>query len=140
LMQLWGLTLNPANMIAFPLILGVGADNGVHVIHDFRARMLGRRYYLGHALGRGIMIKAMTSMIGFGALMISQHRGLASLGFALTLGVAVCMATALIFLPCLLSLASVRRESMASVTPPSVTPPSVTPPSVKLPMASKRAA
>ncbi|MBI3408323.1 MAG: MMPL family transporter [Planctomycetes bacterium] len=118
LMQLLGLSLNPANMIAFPLILGVGADNGVHVIHDYRARNKGRRYYLGHALGRGIMIKAFTSMLGFGALMIAQHRGLASLGFALTLGVAVCMATALIFLPCLLGLTSIRRPKIENATLP----------------------
>src|SRR6185295_175573 len=32
IMSLFGLPLNPANMIAFPLILGVGADNGVHVL------------------------------------------------------------------------------------------------------------
>ena len=36
LMVLCGISLNPANMIAFPLVLGVGADNGVHVLHDYR--------------------------------------------------------------------------------------------------------
>ena len=37
----WGCSaspLNPANMIAFPLILGVGVDNGVHVLHDYLIR------------------------------------------------------------------------------------------------------
>ena len=42
-MTLLGQALNPANMIAFPLILGVGADNGVHVMHDYRGRRRGRR-------------------------------------------------------------------------------------------------
>ena len=37
-MGLCGFSLNPANMIAFPLILGVGVDNGVHVLHDYRSR------------------------------------------------------------------------------------------------------
>ena len=38
LMGLFGVPLNPANMIAFPLILGVGVDNGVHVLHDYLIR------------------------------------------------------------------------------------------------------
>ena len=37
-MGLFGVPLNPANMIAFPLILGVGVDNGVHVLHDYLLR------------------------------------------------------------------------------------------------------
>src|SRR5262249_41297660 len=38
IMGLFGVPLNPANMIAFPLILGVGVDNGVHVLHDYLLR------------------------------------------------------------------------------------------------------
>ena len=38
MMGLLGVPLNPANMIAFPLILGVGVDNGVHVLHDYLLR------------------------------------------------------------------------------------------------------
>jgi hypothetical protein len=108
MMALCGVALNPANMIAFPLILGVGADNGVHVVHDYRARVRHRCYSLSHATGRGITVAALTTILGFGALMISQHQGLASLGLALTLGVASCMVTALVFLPTLLRMISER--------------------------------
>ena len=38
ILGLFGVPLNPANMIAFPLILGVGVDNGVHVLHDYLIR------------------------------------------------------------------------------------------------------
>ncbi|MCI0380947.1 MAG: MMPL family transporter, partial [Gemmataceae bacterium] len=86
LMVLFGLSLNPANMIAFPLILGVGADNGVHVLHDYRSRHKGKRYCLSSSTGRGIMVAALTTILGFGTLMIAEHRGLASLGLVLTLG------------------------------------------------------
>jgi uncharacterized protein len=109
IMALCGVDLNPANMIAFPLILGVGADNGVHVMHDYRDRKRGKRYALSYATGRGIMVAALTTILGFGTLMIAQHRGLASLGLALTLGVTICMLTALVFLPSLLSMISQRR-------------------------------
>ena len=72
-MAMFGFSLNPANMIAFPLILGVGADNGVHVLHDYRERDRRRRYQLGRATGRGIMVAALTTILGFGTLMIAQH-------------------------------------------------------------------
>lgn len=119
-MALCGVALNPANMIAFPLILGVGADNGVHVMHDYRGRDRRRRYALGHATGQGIMVAALTTILGFGTLMISQHRGLASLGLALTLGVTSCMLTSLVFLPALLRMLSERRpsESLSSSSAP----------------------
>ncbi|MBI2805075.1 MAG: MMPL family transporter [Planctomycetes bacterium] len=108
-MALFHVPLNPANMIAFPLILGVGADNGVHVLHDFRSRDRTRRYRLSHATGRGIMVAALTTILGFGTLMLATHRGMASLGLILTLGVTCCMATALVFLPALLYVLG-RRE------------------------------
>jgi predicted RND superfamily exporter protein len=111
-LALCAVPLNPANMIAFPLILGVGADNGVHVLHDYRARNRARPYALSFATGHGIMVAALTTILGFGTLMISQHRGLAGLGLVLALGVASCMATALVFLPALLTLLG-RRTSVA---------------------------
>ena len=52
-MGLFGVPLNPANMIALPLIVGVGVDNGVHVLHDYRARRGPVPYLLGAATGRG---------------------------------------------------------------------------------------
>ncbi|MFO0968804.1 MAG: MMPL family transporter [Gemmataceae bacterium] len=110
-MGLCGVALNPANLIAFPLILGVGMDNGVHVVHDYRHRRRGERYMLGRATGRGIFVAALTTILGFAALMVAQHQGLYSLGLALTLGVTFCMFASLVCLPCLLSLRSERRAA-----------------------------
>jgi predicted RND superfamily exporter protein len=104
IMGLFGLPLNPANMIAFPLILGVGVDNGVHVLHDYLLRRAEGRCSISYAIGRGVLVKALTTTIGFGTLMISSERGLASLGFILTLGVSCCMISALLFLPAVLNL------------------------------------
>ncbi len=106
-----GWPLNPANMIAFPLILGVGVDNGVHVLHDFLIRRAGGQKGISRAIGRGVLVKALTSMIGFATLMISTERGLVSLGFILTLGVGCSMLAALMLLPAALELLT-RREQV----------------------------
>ena len=47
------------------------------------------------------MVAALTTILGFGTLMISTHRGMVGLGLILTLGVTCCMVTALVFLPAL---------------------------------------
>ncbi len=110
IMGLCGLPLNPANMIAFPLILGVGAVYGVHVVHDFLNRKPGTPYTLSFIIGRAVMVMALTNMISFGTLMISRHRGLYGLGFTLMVGVGCCMLTALVFLPAMLRLVSRRKQ------------------------------
>jgi predicted RND superfamily exporter protein len=108
-MGLFGVPLNPANIIAFPLILGVGAVYGVHVVHDYLGRRATRAYTLSHVIGRAILVMALTNAISFGTLMISSHRGLAGLGLVLTLGVTCGMLTALVFLPAVLRVVSTRR-------------------------------
>jgi hopanoid biosynthesis associated RND transporter like protein HpnN len=110
IMGLCGLPLNPANMIALPLILGVGAVYGVHVVHDYLVRKSSGPYTLSFIIGRAIMVMALTNMISFGTLTISHHRGLSGLGFTLLLGVSCCMLTALVFLPAVLRVLSTRKQ------------------------------
>src|SRR5438105_7906793 len=53
ILGLSGIPLNPANMIAFPLILGVGVDNGVHVLHDSLLRPADKRGTIRYAIACG---------------------------------------------------------------------------------------
>jgi hypothetical protein len=110
IMGLFNLPLNPANMIAFPLIIGAGVDNAVHVLHDYLSRRsTDKRYMLSHTIGHGIFVRDLTTILGFGLLMISRHQGLFGLGLLLTLGVGCCMSSALVFLPAVLRVMSKRR-------------------------------
>jgi hopanoid biosynthesis associated RND transporter like protein HpnN len=117
LMGLFGVPLNPANMIAFPLILGVGVDNGVHVLHDWLLRRGEGRATISHAIGRGVTVKAFTTMIGFGTLMLSTERGLAGLGLILTLGVCCSMLSALVLLPAALRLFAPQSAPVPAAQP-----------------------
>ncbi|MBV9123300.1 MAG: MMPL family transporter [Planctomycetes bacterium] len=113
IMGLSGLTLNPATMIAFPLILGVGAVYGVHVVHDYQARGRTGHYTLSYLIGRAIMVMALANIFSFGTLSLSRHRGLSGLGLILSLGISCCMLTALVFLPAVLRLLSIRKQGVA---------------------------
>jgi hopanoid biosynthesis associated RND transporter like protein HpnN len=97
-----GLPLNPANIIALPLVLGVGVDNGVHLLHDYLIRRREGLSTVSYPIARGVLVKGLTTMIGFGTLMFSSQRGLAGLGLCLTLGVGCCLLASLVLLPTLL--------------------------------------
>jgi hopanoid biosynthesis associated RND transporter like protein HpnN len=108
LLGLSGLPLNPANIIALPLVLGVAVDNGVHLLHDYLIRRRRGLKTVSYPIARGVLVKGLTTMIGFGTLMISSQRGLAGLGLCLTLGVGCCLLASLVFLPAVLRLLPVR--------------------------------
>jgi predicted RND superfamily exporter protein len=97
------LPLNPANMIVLPLILGIGIDDGVHLIHDYRSRRH-TRYKMSASTATSILVTSLTTIIGFGSMMIASHRGLQSLGRVLVIGVTCCLLASIVILPILLAL------------------------------------
>ena len=88
---------NPANFMALPLILGIGLIFGVHVVH----RLLHdpNAGIFTHSTGPAIALSALTTIFGFGTLLMAQHQGIASLGFLMSFGVAANLITSLVLLP-----------------------------------------
>lgn len=101
--------LNPANLIILPLIVGIGVDGGVHVLHDFRQHG-GSRYRISPSTFGAIVLNQLTTVVGFGSLMMAAHRGLFSLGLVLTVGVVSCMIVAVVLLPAMLVFVSHARK------------------------------
>ena len=104
------LPLNPANMIALPLMLGLGVDYGIHIVHDFREQR--GPYKMSPSTAVAVLVDSLTTIVGFGALMIASHQGLQSLGRVLTIGVSCCLFTSMIMLPALLSFATRNRAEV----------------------------
>ncbi|RJS93968.1 MMPL family transporter [Salinisphaera sp. Q1T1-3] len=96
----FGIPFNFANVIALPLLLGVGVDSGIHVVHRLRQ---GRqtRAFLATSTARAVLLSSMTTMAGFGSLAFSHHAGTASMGQLLTIGMLAILATTLILVPAL---------------------------------------
>ncbi len=120
ILGLFHLDLNPANLIVLPLILGIGVDDGVHVVHDFR--MQKGRYRTSSSTMNAIVLTSLTSMIGFGSMMVAAHRGLSSVGLVLVIGVGSCLFVSLVTLPAILTFLSDRsakgdQESNAGKQP-----------------------
>ena len=113
LMGLVGIDLNPANLIGIPLILGIAVDYGVHVMHDAIERP--GPYRMSASTANSVLVDALTTILGFGALMVANHRGLESLGRLLSLGVTTCTISALILLPALLTMLRSRTHRRTDV-------------------------
>jgi hypothetical protein len=111
LMGLVGIDLNAANLIGIPLILGIAVDYGVHIVHDALERP--GPYRMSASTANSVLVDALTTILGFGALMVASHRGLESLGRLLTLGVTTCTLTSLVFLPALLNLVACGPAAVA---------------------------
>ena len=109
LMGLVGIDLNPANLIGIPLILGIAVDYGVHIVHDSLERP--GPYRISASTANSVLVDALTTILGFGALMVASHKGLESLGRVLTIGVTTCTLTSLIFLPAVLALVRPGRAA-----------------------------
>lgn len=99
LMVLLGMPLNFANVIALPLLLGVGVDNGIHMVHRREHGMPAHGNLLETTTARAVLFSALTTLCSFGNLAISPHPGMASMGIVLTVGVVLMLGCTLILLP-----------------------------------------
>lgn len=92
-MNVIGLHYNLANVVGLPLVIGVGIDNGVHVLHRFRES--GSVRLAAVETGAAVTLSSLTTMVGFGSLAFASHRGYASLGQILFVGVGACLVATL---------------------------------------------
>ncbi|MCB1391850.1 MULTISPECIES: MMPL family transporter [unclassified Nitrobacter] len=94
-----GLPLNFANIVALPLLLGVGVAFKIYYITAWRS---GRTNLLQSSLTRAIFFSALTTATAFGSLWLSSHPGTASMGKLLALSLITTLAAVLLFQPALM--------------------------------------
>lgn len=100
-MVLLGVPFNFANVIALPLLLGIGVDNGIHMVYRWRSAPPASGNLLRTSTARAVIISALTTICSFGNLAYSPHRGTASMGLLLTLGLGLVLVCTLLLIPVL---------------------------------------
>jgi predicted RND superfamily exporter protein len=98
LMHLTGQQLTVVNVMGLPMILGIGIDDGVHIVHRWQHEGKGSIQTVFASTGKAILLTSLTTMLAFGSLVFSIYRGFAQLGAALFVGVAACFLTTVIIL------------------------------------------
>jgi predicted RND superfamily exporter protein len=99
---LWGITFNISNIITLPLLLGIGVDAGIHMVHRQQQGQAGERL-LDTATGRAILYSALTTMAGFGNLTLASHRAIAGMGALLMVGMTAVLICTLVVLPAIMA-------------------------------------
>jgi hopanoid biosynthesis associated RND transporter like protein HpnN len=102
-MTLLGIQFNFANIIALPLVFGMGVDNCIHMVHRFRTAPPEDGIVLHSSTALAVLLSAFTNVSAFGSLALSLHRGMASMGMVLTIGILTTLLASLLVLPALLS-------------------------------------
>lgn len=95
----FGIALNFENVIALPLLFGIGVAFNIYFVVAWRR---GTRHLLETSLARAVVFSALTTATAFGSLWLSSHPGTASMGKLLALSLACTLAAALVVLPALL--------------------------------------
>lgn len=91
-----GLPLNPLNVFVATMVIGIGSDYGIHLVHRLREDPQGLA-----ETGRAVALAAVTTIVGFGSLITSHFPGMASIGWLTILGVLCSCLAALILVPLL---------------------------------------
>jgi uncharacterized protein len=108
-----GLQLNFANVIALPLLLGVGVAFKIYYIIAWRS---GETNFLQSPLTRAIIFSACTTAIAFGSLCFSHHPGTSSMGKLMALSLLTTLAAAVLFQPALLATQKSKRSGLVKGT------------------------
>jgi len=94
-----GMKLNYANIIALPLLLGIGVAFDIYFVMNCRA---GQTHHLQSSTARAVVFSALTTMSAFGSLALSDDPGTAEMGELLTISLAATLFCTLFVLPALL--------------------------------------
>jgi hopanoid biosynthesis associated RND transporter like protein HpnN len=107
---------NFANVIVLPLILGMGVDGGIHLVHRHRSGLGSAANLLRTSTARAVLFSAATTIVSFATLGFSHHGGISSLALLLTAGITFMLIANVVFLPSLLVLVDPRSTTGESIT------------------------
>ena len=110
-MNLIGMQLSIMNVMGLPMIVGIGIDDGVHIMHRWINEGKGKIRTIFASTGKAILLTTLTTMFAFGSLLFSEFPGWIQFGGALALGVGTCFLTTVIILPGILGLIESKRQN-----------------------------
>ncbi len=114
-MRLLGVNMNFFNVFVTTMVIGIGVDYGVHMIHRYREQA-GRADLLDGLTetGKAIVLAALSTSVGFGSMSLSRYPGLRSMGLVAIMGAVSTALVAITLLPAFLALVDRRRGGIAS--------------------------
>jgi uncharacterized protein len=104
IMSVLGLDFNFINLIVIPMIVGIGIDDGVHFTNTY---CKSDHINISEGMfqtGRAVILTSLTTLVGFGSIILSHYPGLRSMGYVAIIGIGACMFASIIVLPAIFSM------------------------------------
>lgn len=103
------------NMVMLPVTLGIGIDGSIYLFDRYRMLGKGSVFAAVRAVVGSVFMSSSTTLVGFGGMLLSQHRGLNSMGLLAVIGISSCFVTTFLILPGLLLIA--ERLNLRGIVP-----------------------
>ncbi|MBN1847758.1 MAG: MMPL family transporter [Deltaproteobacteria bacterium] len=111
IMALFHLDFNFINLIVLPMIVGIGIDDGVHLTNTFQRSTKEDLMDNLSRTGRAIVLTSLTTLVGFGSIILSHYPGLKSIGYVAVIGISACMFASILVLPPLFQIMRPRTSN-----------------------------
>ncbi|WP_256361356.1 MMPL family transporter [Methylomonas koyamae] len=108
-----GTPINFANIIALPLLMGLGVDNGIHMVEKLHHSLSEEQNIYQSSTARGMFYGALTTISSFVGLAFSPHQGISSMGLVITIGIFWIMTCTFIVLPAISKLVLKKADRLA---------------------------
>jgi hopanoid biosynthesis associated RND transporter like protein HpnN len=103
-MMLFDVQLNIANLVVIPLFMGMAIDNGIHLVDRALETARAAAARPTQTTGKAVVLSTLTTIVGFGSLMVASHTGIFSFGLLVALSVSSHLLAVFTILPLLLQL------------------------------------
>jgi len=112
-MVLFRLDFNFLNCIVLTMIIGIGIDDGVHLVNTFSQAKNGAMLEGVSETGRAVILTSLTTVVGFGSIALSHYPGLRSMGYVACIGISTCLFASIIVLPAIFPIISSRSRGLS---------------------------
>jgi predicted RND superfamily exporter protein len=115
LLRLMGHPFSFMSVTAIPLIIGIGIDNGIHLVRRYLESASNSILDVAKASGAALIQSNLTTIIGFGALLAASFPPLAEMGLVTSLGVALTLAGGLWLIPGVILIGGEKQANTATL-------------------------
>jgi predicted RND superfamily exporter protein len=95
------------------MIVGIGIDDGVHLVNAFRQAKNAALLKGISQTGRAVILTSLTTLVGFGSISLSHYPGLRSMGYVACIGISTCLFASIIVLPAIFHIISSRSRKLS---------------------------
>jgi predicted RND superfamily exporter protein len=106
-----GIDLNMISIMMIPLVIGIGIDDGIHILHRYKEEGKGSIPKTVQTTGKAIFLTTATTCLAFSSFLVAEHPGMRPMGGVPVLGLILAFIAAIVFLPALIAVTLDRKRN-----------------------------